>query len=180
MKIDENKYNELFIDKFKAHSSELFSEFNRVISEYGDTEEIRTKFYTQLFESLILQFKSNLPKDDRYEWIITTLYNHFIEAIEADEIDSSKYRRQLKYFKEAESIALLKSAAIDTEKIQPVYKNYNPNTKYGRRKAREQAALNYQNGTPEYRKEIDNIGVIVFVILFIIAVIVFFIKASAK
>jgi len=37
-------------------------------------------------------------------------------------------------------------------------RQYNPNTKYGRKKSRDQAKYNYDNGTPEYRKEIDTIG----------------------
>lgn len=32
---------------------------------------------------------------------------------------------------------------------------YNYNTKYGRKKAREQARYKYETGTPEYRAEID-------------------------
>jgi hypothetical protein len=52
-------------------------------------------------------------------------------------------------------------------------KPYNPNSKYGRKKLRDQAAYNYQHGTPEYRKDIDNIKAVVVVMLLVIIVIVF-------
>jgi hypothetical protein len=38
------------------------------------------------------------------------------------------------------------------------YKQYNPNTKYGRRKAREQAEYNIQHYTPEEKKEYNKIN----------------------
>ena len=37
-------------------------------------------------------------------------------------------------------------------------KQYNLNTKYGRKKAREQAAQNYDNMTPEEKAEHNSIG----------------------
>lgn len=180
MTIDESKYNKLFLDKFKVYSSELHSEFKRVMDEYGNTEEVKITFYSKLFETVISQFKRDLPKDENYEWIISTLYNNFIDTLEEDQIDNSKYRQELLQFKQAELTRLPKVATIDTNNFQPIYKNYNLNTKYGRRKAREQAASNYQNGTPEYRKEIDNIGAVVWAIIFVIAIIIFLIKASLK
>lgn len=48
-------------------------------------------------------------------------------------------------------------------------KPYNLNTKYGRRKLREQADINYLNGTPEYRAEIDRIGCWVWFVIFLFA-----------
>lgn len=53
-------------------------------------------------------------------------------------------------------------------------KPYNPNTKYGRKKAREQAERNYQNAPPEERAKRDQLGCIV---LFVILAIVFLIFA---
>ena len=50
---------------------------------------------------------------------------------------------------------------------------YNLNTKYGRRKAREQAQFNYDNGTPQYRSEIDSMGAVAVVILLVVAVVIF-------
>ena len=37
-------------------------------------------------------------------------------------------------------------------------KPYNINSAYGRRKLREQAAINYENASPEEKAERDNIG----------------------
>lgn len=62
----------------------------------------------------------------------------------------------------------------------PEYRNYNPNTKYGRRKMREQAQRNYQNGTPEYRQEIDEIGCVVWAVIIGVCVIIFFLIAYFK
>jgi uncharacterized membrane protein YvbJ len=51
-------------------------------------------------------------------------------------------------------------------------KPYNNNTAYGRKKLREQAANSYQNGTPEYRKEIDNMAAVVWIIIIVIGIII--------
>lgn len=51
-------------------------------------------------------------------------------------------------------------------------KQYNLHTKYGRRKAREQARYNYDNGTPEYRADIDHMKTIAWLVIIVIAVIV--------
>lgn len=59
-------------------------------------------------------------------------------------------------------------------------KPYNPNTKYGRRKLRDQAHYNYVNGTPEYRREVDNIGAIVWVVIIAIVIIIGFIIYSVS
>lgn len=178
MQIDENKYNQLFIEKFKVKKEELDSEYKRVLDEYGDTEEVKMNFYLKVFETLIIQIKKDLPKDKDYEYLITKLYNHFIEILEIDKIDSSKYKSELAYFKSTEIISIQNERTDKTKNYEPVYKNYNLNTKYGRRKAREQAALNYHNGTPEYKREINNIAAVVWVIIFIICLIVYFIKQN--
>jgi hypothetical protein len=51
-------------------------------------------------------------------------------------------------------------------------KQYNLNTKYGRKKAREQAAQNYANMTPKEKANYDSIGcvfaLIIIGIMFII------------
>jgi len=57
-----------------------------------------------------------------------------------------------------------------------VYKQYNPNTKYGRKKALEQARRNYANGTPEYQNDIDNIKIVLWIIVIIVAIIFYIIK----
>lgn len=62
----------------------------------------------------------------------------------------------------------------------PNYRNYNPNTKYGRRKLREQAHSDYVNGTPEYRQQRDEFGCIAWVVVMVIGLIIFFIMAITK
>jgi len=53
-------------------------------------------------------------------------------------------------------------------------KQYNLNTKYGRKKAREQAAQNYANMTPEEKANHDSTGcVVALVIIAIMAMIIF-------
>jgi hypothetical protein len=51
-------------------------------------------------------------------------------------------------------------------------KNYNLNSKYGRRKAREQAARNYQNGSQEYRDGVDSAKAWFVIIALIIAFVI--------
>lgn len=51
-------------------------------------------------------------------------------------------------------------------------KPYNPNTKYGRRKLREQAQYKYDTGTPEYRRDIDNISAVVWTVFIVICIII--------
>lgn len=55
----------------------------------------------------------------------------------------------------------------------PINKHYNPHTKYGRRKAREQAKYNYDHGTPEYRKDIDKMTNIFWTFAIVIIVTIF-------
>jgi hypothetical protein len=53
-------------------------------------------------------------------------------------------------------------------------KQYNPNTKYGRKKAKEQAAQNYDNMTPEQKAQHDSDGCLVMAIIIgIVAIIIF-------
>ena len=57
-------------------------------------------------------------------------------------------------------------------------RSWNPNTKYGRRKNRERAARNYRNASPKEKAELDSMGCIAGIILFIIAAIVILAKAA--
>lgn len=53
-------------------------------------------------------------------------------------------------------------------------KQYNLNTKYGRKKAREQAAQNYANMTPEEKANHDSVGcVFALVVIAIMTIIIF-------
>lgn len=47
-------------------------------------------------------------------------------------------------------------------------RQYNLNTRYGRRKARQQAYENYQNMTPEEQDKQDMLGCIIMLTIFII------------
>jgi hypothetical protein len=177
MSIDENKYNTLFITKFKANEDEFLSELKRVKDYYGKSEEIKLEFYKASFKALIAQFKRELPKDENYDYIITTLYNYFIKALKEDGFDASQYTTELEAFRATELPKLVIQKKVQNNYI-PQYKAYNLNTKYGRRKAREQALRNYENGTPEYRQEIDNIKTVVWLIIIVIVIIGFIIKAA--
>jgi hypothetical protein len=177
MTIDEDKYNTLFITKFKANKVDLRSEFKRIIDEHGQTEEIKLQFYKAAFNAIISQFKKEVSKDENYENIITTLYNYFIDTLKEDGIDASKFEADLEVFKATELPTLAIQEKVEINYI-PEYKSYNLNTKYGRRKAREQALRNYENGTPEYRQEIDSIKIVVWVIIIIIAIIGLVIKVT--
>lgn len=118
-----------------------------------------------------------MPKDENYDYITTTLYNYFIKALKEDGVDTSSYAKELEAFKAiALPKLLIKQYAVNN--YIPQYKAYNLNTKYGRRKAREQALRNHENGTPEYRQEIDKIKSVVWPIIIAIAIIGFVIKAA--
>jgi hypothetical protein len=57
--------------------------------------------------------------------------------------------------------------------VTPLNRQYNLNSKYGRKMARRQAAYNYENGSDEYRQEIDNMGCFAWAVLLIICALVF-------
>lgn len=59
-------------------------------------------------------------------------------------------------------------------------KPYNYNTKYGRRKLREQADYKYQTGTPEYRQSIDEIGCGVWAVIIVLVLVVVVIIAMVS
>lgn len=52
-------------------------------------------------------------------------------------------------------------------------KHYNPYSKYGQRKMRDDANYKYKNGTKEYRDEIDNIGFQVWAVILFICFVIF-------
>lgn len=53
-------------------------------------------------------------------------------------------------------------------------KPYNPNTAYGRKKLREQAAENYANMTPQERAEVDSYKFWIWFIIIVIILIIGF------
>jgi hypothetical protein len=176
--INETKYNTLFVNKFKANATQLDNEFNRVVQENGYSEETKLAFYNAVFETLITQFKNEVTKDENYDYIITTLYNLFIKALKEDNIDTVKLDIDLATFKTKELPTIKILPNDSSHNYAPEYKIYNLNTKYGRRKAREQAVRNYENGTPEYKREINNIKVVVWLVVIAIIVAYFVIKVK--
>lgn len=165
MEINEAKYHGLFINKFKVNPNDLSQELARIKNEYGNSEEIKLEFYSQVFAKVIEQFKREVKNDKNYVPTISILYNYFIESLEEDKLDASKYKNELKKF--------ITNSVVE---YKPSEKIYNLNSKYGRRKAREQAHRNYENGTPEYRREIDNIRWIIWLVIGGIALAVFFLR----
>jgi hypothetical protein len=175
MIIDELKYNKLFLEKFQANKFQLENEFARVTNEHGYTEEVKLAFYQATFDTLIKYFKINLPKDKAYPSKITNFYDLFIKSLKQDGIDTTSNEADLDNFINIElhrAEAHIKSNFISEDR------RYNLNTKYGRRKAREQAERNYQNGTPEYRQEIDNLRFIACLIIIVIIAVVYILLYS--
>jgi hypothetical protein len=177
MPIDEIKYENLFLQEFKANKTQLKSEFKRIIAEHGNTEEIKLEFYIKLFQLLIAQFKKEVTKDENFEYIITTLYNSFIQLLKTDGIDASQIEKELHTFRTTELSDYKIVQSVN--QFQPSHKQYNLNSKYGRRKAREQAQRNYDNGTTEYKREIDSIRFVVWLIIGGIALLIYLIKANS-
>lgn len=180
MTIDENKYDKFFIEKFKVKEVELRSEFTRVVAEHGYSEEIKLKFYLEAFQSLIAQFKREVTKDENFDYIISTLYQLFINLLNSDNIDADKIEKELLAFRTIELKNIVISYTTQEGQTQPTYKQYNLNSKYGRRKAREQAIRNYENGTPKYKNDIDNIKIVFWVIIGAVALIIYLVKANIK
>lgn len=166
--IDETQYDEIFISKFKVNSVELKNEFKRVINEYGYSEKTKLEFYCQVFDTVISQFKKEVAKDENYDYIISTLYQLFIDTLEKDSIDGSKFKKNLQQFKTTELLKYSIPKKIAPSEYKPVSKTYNLNTKYGRRKAREQAQKHYNELPPDKKVEHNVIGIIIIIIICLI------------
>ncbi|MEO0044887.1 MAG: hypothetical protein RL705_78, partial [Bacteroidota bacterium] len=114
--------------------------------------------------------KNEIPLDyDR----IQNGYREFILLLRQDDIEVTDLVIEKSKFTTSD----LRATSIPIKQT-PNYKPYNPNTKHGRRKAREQAQRNYENGSEEYRNEIDNIKIVVWLIIIVIAISFFIIKAK--
>jgi hypothetical protein len=123
-------------------------------------------------------------KNEFYKDNVIALYNLFINALKEDGIEYSSGEEKLSNFKQNKFplvvlYAMGLNPTADNEYI-PTDKQYNPNTKYGRKKAREQAQRNYDNGTDQYRNDCDNIKLVLWLIVIVIAIIFFFIKSKLK
>ncbi|CAD0000461.1 hypothetical protein [Flavobacterium chungangense] len=182
--MDETKYRNLFVAQLRGSASDFDNEFKRVIRENGYSEELKKEFYFAAFDSIIKVNKNLLVrKDEFYKENVVALYNLFINALIEDGIDYSSIEEKKANFEKNEFPEVnlyakdIKSNKPAPEYI-PTYKQYNPNTKYGRRKAREQAQRNYENGTEEYRNDIDNIKIILWLIVIVVGIIFFYIKTK--
>jgi len=175
--MDEFKYKLLFIYDLKTNQNQFNQEFKRIKGEHGDSDEIKLEFYKGAFRSIITYHKKHTVKDDLYEHKITRFYKFFIAALKQDNIDATEFEQGLKDFKTTElpNTKIIIPNRISNTHI-PQYKQYNPNTKYGRRKAREQAQRNYENGTAEYREGIDTIKAVLWIVVIVIAIIFYLIK----
>jgi hypothetical protein len=175
--IDEQKYFDLFDLKFKSDSEKLKTNFHRIVINGKDSEATRIQFFKNEFQWVIARIKKDFLKDENYEYIVSASYNIFINRLREDGIDSNSEQLELATFLQEQNNKLVGSKA-DT--FVPDSKNYNLNTKYGRRKARDQALRNYENGSQEYRDEIDKIKIAFWIVVIVIAIIVFAIKTALK
>lgn len=168
------KYRDLFIYVLRANADDFDNEYKRVIAEYGQSNETKLEFYKSGFQSVINVLKNETPIDsDR----IQRSYIGFIHALRQDNVQVTDLVIEKSKFSISDLKANLPSKK-ETQTYVPTYKAYNPNSKYGRRKAREQAQRNYENGSDEYRNDIDNIKIVVWIIVIVIAILFFFIKAK--
>jgi hypothetical protein len=183
--MNETKYRNLFIIHLGGSASDFDNEYKRVIKENGYSEELKKEFYFAAFDSIIgVNKKLLVRKDEFYKDNVISLYNLFINALKEDGIEYSSIEEKRENFKQKEFPLTplyakgLKAYTPTDEKYIPTYKAYNPNTKYGRKKALEQAQRNYANGTDEYRNDSDNIKLVLWLIVIVIAIIFFIIKSK--
>lgn len=175
MKISEAKYNSLLIDEFKGNEAQIRNEFARIIKEHGYSEEIKVDFYKSAFKAIMKSYIEWANKDELNYDYVANMYNIFIDALIVDNISTSDIEVDLTEF-----LSKKPSFFLNSDTFVPENKYYNPNTKYGRRKAREQAMRNYENGTPEYRTEQDNIKLWAMVILIIGVVFFYWLKSKLE
>lgn len=175
LKISEAKYNTIFIDKFSANETQFHSEFARIIKEHGYSEEIKIDFYKTAFKQVIKSYDEFANKSEFNYDYIANMYNVFIDALIVDKISTRDIELDL-----AEFISKKPSSFLNSDTFIPENKYYNQNTKYGRKKAREQAMRNYQNGSSKYRAEQDNIKFWVTIIILIFGAIFYWLKSKLE
>jgi hypothetical protein len=185
--MDETKYRNLFVIHLQGSADDFDGEFKRVIKENGYSEDLKKEFYFAAFDSIIGVNKRLLVRrDEFYKDNVIALYNLFINALKEDGLDYSSVEEKRTNFEQNEfpTVVLyakgLKPYTSAEKEYIPTNKEYNPNTKYGRRKAREQAQRNYENGTDEYRNDSDNIKLVLWLIVIVIAIIFFIIKSKLE
>jgi len=155
--IDESKYNNFFLDTLKANPSQYYSEYDRVMKEYGNSEKTKIAFYTQAFDVIVSQFKNEMPQNRESLSFLIYTHNRFIEILNDDDIDSSNLQKDLEELKNQTYI-------YDS----PRQKKYNLNTKYGRRKWREEGFQEYQKLSAEEKINRNVIGILIVVVICII------------
>jgi hypothetical protein len=180
LNINESKYHNLFINKFKSDTTQFSLAFAKAIQENGNTDDAKIKFYKKEFDWVMIKLKRQFSKDENYEYIITATYTLFTTALKEDNIDSSKVESDLNIFKTRELPKIKPVIKNLCPSYVPENRNYNLNTRYGRRKAREQAQRNYDNGSPEYKSDIDNIKTVFWLIVIALVMLGFFIKIMMK
>lgn len=167
--MEHKKYRDFFLYKLYANTNDFDNEYIRVIEEFGKSDKIEEDFYKAAFKSVINNLKNEIPLD--YDRILDG-YRDFIRLLREDEIEVTDLVSEELEFTSGNLRASMQI------KHTPTHKLYNPNSKYGRRKAREQAQRNYENGNDEYRKEIDNITIVLWLIIIVITIIFFIIKTK--
>jgi hypothetical protein len=178
MQIEQEVYT-LFVLKYKVDVISFEEDFVRFIHKNGHAKQALVKFYTEQFDRIIVSYKQSLPKDQYYSYIITSFYKLFIKFLNNQGIESSKYLKALRRFERNNPEIIIDEASNHSYPVL-LNKQYNLSTNYGRRKAREQAFYNYQNGSPEYRSEYKNIEAITWVILIFIAFTITLLKIACK
>jgi hypothetical protein len=173
LKISEAKYNQLLISRFKGNSAQLHSEFARVIKEHGYSEEIKVDFYKSAFKAIVKSYSEWVKESETNFNHVEDMYNVFIDALIADKISTKDVELDLTEFRSKKPAKFLNS---DT--FVPDNRYYNANTKYGRKKLREQSLRNYENGSPQYKAEQDNIKAIAMVILIVGVIIYYWLKSK--
>ena len=155
--IDKSKYDDFFLNTLKANSSQYQNEYNRVMNEYGDSEKMKIAFYTQTFDVIVSQFKNEMLQNHESLSFLIYTHNRFIEILNEDDIDSSKLQKNLEELKN-------QANTFDSSR----QKKYNLNTKYGRRKWREEGLKEYQKLSADEKINRNVIGILIVVMICII------------
>ena len=111
--IDESKYNNFFLDTLKANPSQYYSEYDRVMKEYGNSEKTKIAFYTQAFDVIVSKFKNEMPQNRESLSFLIYTHNRFIEILNDDDIDSSNLQKDLEELKNQQN----KKIDLTTNKI---------------------------------------------------------------
>lgn len=170
MTVNERKYKTFFIEEMSGNLAQYENEYQRVIKENELSEQLKYDFIIGVFESLINFHKKHMSIDKYYYIIIKRYYVTFIQQLKEDNLNYTSIESELTLFTNEETNYNTNNTTTSS------YKEYNPNTKYGRRKGIEQARRNYQNGTPEYKAEVNNYKIVLWLIVGIIAIVLYFIK----